>query len=79
MISLSLFDFILSLLLVFNPGISEVDFNNVYSVLDDTSIHSIIVDDSAFDNLSQLANAGVFYDSRLWSVATYYGGALSKR
>lgn len=56
---MSLFDFILSLLLVFNPGISEVDFNNVYSVLDDTSIHSIIVDDSAFDNLSQLANAGV--------------------
>lgn len=56
---MSLFDFILSLLLVFNPGISEADFNNVYSVLDDTSIHSIIVDDSAFDNLSQLANAGV--------------------
>lgn len=56
---MSLFDFILSLLLIFNPGISEVDFNNVYSVLDDTSIHSIVVDDSAFDNLSQLANAGV--------------------
>lgn len=56
---MSLFDFILSLLLIFNPGISEVDFNNVYSVLDDTSIHSIVVDDSAFDNLSQLGDAGV--------------------
>lgn len=56
---MSFFDFILSLLLIFNPGISEADFNNVYSVLDDTTIHSIVVDDSAFDNLSQLANAGV--------------------
>ncbi len=56
---MSLFDFILSLLLVLNPGISEADFNNVYSVLDDTSIHSIVVDNSAFDKLSQLGDFGV--------------------
>lgn len=56
---MSLFDFILSLLLVLNPGISEADFNNVYSVLDDTSIHSIVVDNSAFDKLSQLGDSGV--------------------
>lgn len=56
---MSLFDFILAFLLAFNPGISEEDFNNVYSVLDDTRIYSITVDDSAFDKLSQLAAADV--------------------
>lgn len=56
---MSLFDFILAFLLAFNPGISDEDFNNVYSILDDTSIHSIIVEDSAFDKLSQLAGADV--------------------
>lgn len=56
---MSLFDFILSLLLVFNPGLSDSDFNDVYSLLDDTSIHSVVVDDSAFDKLSQLGDSGV--------------------
>lgn len=56
---MSLFDFLLSLLLVLNPGISEADFNNVYSVLDDTAIHSIVVEDSVLDRLSQLADGAV--------------------
>lgn len=56
---MSLFDFLLSLILAFNPGISEADFNNVYSILDDTVIHSIVVEDSALDRLSQLADGAV--------------------
>lgn len=56
---MSLFDFILSLLLALNPGISEADFSNVYSLLDDASIHSVVVEDSAFDRLSQLGDSGV--------------------
>lgn len=57
---MTLFDFILSLLLVFNPTMPESAFDQVYTVLDDTQLRTVLVDDSAVEALSQLAgNAGI--------------------
>lgn len=51
---MTLFDFILSLLLVFNP-MPESTFDQVYSLLDDTQLRTVLVEDSAVEALSQLA------------------------